>query len=69
MLQEDLYLLPLWGPSHGNSIRDKEVGDMTLGRPTGIHMLVTIYQTTVRYKPDLVEHFRLTLVTFLAPVH
>ena len=69
MLQKDLYLSPLGGPIHRYTNGYSLLEDMTLSKPTGIHMLITIHQSTVCYKPDLVKHFKLTLVNFPAPVH
>ena len=68
MSQKDLYLSPLGEPCHRYTNGYQVLGRHDL-KQANRNSNAGNHQTTVHYKPDLVKHFRLTLVTFLAPVH
>jgi len=68
MSQKDLYLSPLGGPCHVYTNGYRVLGRHDL-KQANRNSDAGNHQTTVCYKPDFVKHFRLTLVTFLAPVH
>jgi hypothetical protein len=66
--QKDLNFSPLGGPCHRYVNGYWALGRHDL-KQANRNSNAGNHQTAVHYKPDLVKHFRLTLVTFLAPVH